>query len=636
MARGYLKRDELTEERFVRFRPDGNAEVRVYRTGDICRYLPDGSIEYRGRVDDQVKIRGFRIELGEVEAALAEYPNVTQCAVLVKEPTAGNKQLVAFVAGPPEGAATEDIKSFLRDRLPGYMVPAVCVCLPELPLSGAGKINRQALHKLDVAHEASARFVAPRHEQDERMAKIWQDVLGLDRIGIHDNFFDLGGHSLIATQLVSRILHEFGVRMPLLQLFQGPTIAAMSDYVAQQPQQASTIGTAAITPQERPSRIPVTLGQARLWRIDQINPGLPTYNMPAAFHVKGPFDVDILRRVVAEMVRRHEILRTTFKEADGKVIQVIHDDIDGIVDVVDVTSIPEKDRPGEIRRLAEEELMRPFDLTAGPLLRVRVFPANEQEFLLTLVMNHGISDGWSVDIISRELALLYECFAHGRPSVLPELPIQFADFAIWHENFRRTEEYQKQVDFWKQHLHNAPDLLQLRTDMPRPAVKTFQGDSIEVLFEEEFVTQLHRLCREEGVTLNTLLYAALSVVMRHNSGQDDMVIGTSIATRNRREVEDLIGLFTNNMALRIDLTGEPRFSEVLQRAHQICLNAFAHQDVPISQVIDVSGKEVRRDYHPLFQVTMVLQNNSANTGWTLPEQSLEISSLPNSHKESEV
>ena len=628
LARGYLNQDALTDERFVMVAFEGGPPQRLYRTGDLCRYLPNGDIEYRGRIDDQVKIRGFRIELGEVESVLAQHPEVGECTVLVKETGDANRRLIAYVAADEKRVDGPELRAFMQERLPEYMVPSGYLLMAQLPVSGAGKINRQALLAMPVEQDGGREYIPPRDEMEQKVAAIWQDVLGLEKVGIHDNFFELGGHSLIATQLVSRVLQVFGVRMPLLELFQQPTVEGVSDYIREQQGQDAHGFTAEIIPQDRSDNIPATAGQQRLWNIEKQNPGLPTYNMPAAFRVRGSLVVDVLRRVIREMVRRHESLRTTFKEVDQTLNQVLHEEIPDVVAYMDLRDVPDVQREAEVRRLVEEEKATPFDMATGPLLRVRVFQVEPAVFYLTLVMHHSISDGWSVEIIVRELAVLYECFANNRPSILPELPIQFADYSLWQNRWQQTDDYRRKVDYWRNNLRGAPPLLTVKTDFPRPAVRSFEGAAVPMVLDSAVFEPVRRLSRELGVTLFMVLVAAFAIVLRRQFDQEDVLIGTAVARRNRREVEDLIGLFTNNICLRLDVSGSPTFAQLVQRTQKVCLDGYAHQDVPLSIITEAAGAEIRKDYHPLFQVTMVLQNASANTGWTLPQQNVEITGIP--------
>ena len=622
LARGYVGRPDLTAEKFVPDLFDSTSGSRLYRTGDLARYLPDGNIEYLGRSDHQVKVRGFRIELGEIEGVLRQHPAVLETVVQAQGDRAGEQRLVAYVIAADKtsrpGAA--ELRGFLADKLPEYMVPALFVALDKLPLTANGKVDRLALRIPDGLHaELEETFVAGRTPNEELLAEIWGAVLGVERVGIHDNFFQLGGHSLLATQVVSRIRDAFKVEMPLRRLFESPTVAGLAESI----EQSRGMGLQAppMVPVARGGELPLSFAQQRLWFIDRLEPGSSVYNFPAAVRLTGPLNVAALEQSLDEIVRRHEALRTTFAIVDGRPVQVIAPLLRLTLPVVDLQMLPERDRELEVKRLAIEEAQRPFDLAEGPLLRATVLRLGEHEHVGLLTMHHIVADGWSTGILIRELAILYESYCSARPSPLPELTIQYADFAHWQREWLTGEILESQLIYWKQHLAGAP-LLELPTDHPRPATQTFRGAYQSLVLPKTVGDGLKALSRREGVTLFMTLLAAFQILLHRYTGQDDLVVGTPIANRNRLEVEGLIGFFVNTLVLRTDLSDNPSFSELLRRVRNICLGAYAHQDLPFERLVEELRPEPDLSRNPLFQVMFVLQN-AAPRELALPGMSLK-------------
>ena len=612
VARGYLNRPELTAERFL---PDpfGAAPgARMYKTGDLARYRPDGSIEFLGRSDQQVKIRGFRIELGEIEAALGQHPAVREAVILAREDAPGEKRLVAYAV---THAATDELRRFLRDRLPEYMLPAVFVLLDALPLMPNGKIDRGALRAPDRSRpELNKAFVAPRGPTEEIVAEIWAQLLDIERIGIHDNFFDLGGHSLLATQLMSRVRETFQVEIPLRRLFELPTVASLAENIEVARHAERHLLAPPILPVPRNGDLALSFAQQRLWFFDQLEPGNTAYNIPVAVRLKGPLNLAALEQSLNEIVRRHESLRTTFGKVDGRPVQTIALALTIELPVVDLQKLPKDDeREIEVRRLVTAEAQRPFDLSQGPLLRGTVLRLSDDEHVGLLTMHHIVSDGWSTGILVRELSTLYVAFCAGRSSPLAALPIQYADFANWQRQWLQGEVLETQIAYWKQQLAGAPAIVDLPADYPRPAVQTFRGAHQSLVLPEHLYEGLKALCRQEGVTQFMTLLSAFKVLLYRYTMQDDLVVGTPIANRNRIETEGLIGFFVNALVLRTDLSGNPRFRELLRRVREVCLEAYGHQDLPFDRLVE--ELHVRRDLNrnPLFQVMFVLHNTSLRT-----------------------
>jgi amino acid adenylation domain-containing protein len=616
LARGYVGRPDLTAERFIPDPFSGDPGARLYNTGDLARYLPDGNIEFLGRSDYQVKIRGFRIELGEIEEALGQHPAVRQTMVLVQEGGSGERRLVAYVAADAEASPTANqLRGFLEGKLPEHMVPAVFVILDAFPLTANGKVDRRALPTFDGRRpELDAAFVACRTPTEELLGEIWGQLLGVDQVGVYDNFFQLGGHSLLATQVVSRIREAFQVEIPLRRLFEAPTIAGLAETI--EAGRGAGLQAPPIVPVRRDGELPLSFAQRRLWFIDQLDPGSAVYNFPAAVRLQGPLNLVALKQSLNELVKRHEVLRTTFPMEDGRPVQYIAPFLTLTVPTVDLRDLPEAERETEVRRLARDEAQRPFDLAAGPLVRATVIRLGENEHVGLLTMHHIVSDGWSTGILIREMAALYEAACSGRPSSLPELPIQYADFAHWQQRWLQGEVLEAQLSYWKQLLAGAPPLLELPIDHPRPPVQTFRGAHQSLPLTKKLSAGLRALSGQQDVTLFMTLLAAFKVLLHRYTSQDDIVIGTPIANRNRLEIEGLIGFFVNTLVLRADLSGDPTFLELMCRVREICLGAYAHQDLPFERLVEELHVERNLSRNPLFQAMFLLQNGRMDT-WEL-------------------
>ncbi|HKH45336.1 MAG TPA: amino acid adenylation domain-containing protein, partial [Thermoanaerobaculia bacterium] len=615
LGRGYLGRPALTAERFT---PDpwGAAGERLYRAGDLARYRADGNVDFLGRIDDQVKVRGFRIEPGEVEAVLRRHPGVGDVVVMARGETPGDRALAAFVTAAPGAAeiSARELKAHVAASLPDYMVPSSVALLEKLPLTRHGKVDRQALAALAPAALASDRTAeerrpaAPRTPVEEMMAGIWADVLGLGRVGIHDSFFDLGGHSLLATRLISRIRRAFGVELPLRSLFERPALADLSRAVEESLRAGHGTVAPPLAPAPRPGDLPLSFAQERLWFLDQLEPDSPFYNMPAALRLHGPLQVPALRASLAEIVRRHEALRTGFGAADGRPVPRIAAALRVPLPVVDLADLPAAARESEAERLATAEAHRPFRLAAAPLLRAALLRMAAEDHLALFTMHHIVSDAWSIGVLVREIGALYQASLAGRPSPLPELPVQYADFAAWQRQWLQGEVLERQLDYWRGRLAGGLPALQLPTDRPRPAVQSFRGSRRDLVFAPELRESLSALGRAEGATLFMTLLAAFQALLSRLTGQEDLTVGSPVASRDREELEGLIGFFLNTLVLRGDLSGDPSFRELLGRARETALGAYAHQDVPFERLVDELQPERDLSRAPLFQVMLVLQN----------------------------
>jgi amino acid adenylation domain-containing protein len=612
IAHGYHRRPALTAEKFV---PDPYSKVpgsRLYRSGDRVRFLPDGAIELLGRLDDQVKVRGFRIEVGEIEAILAEHPEVKDNVVLAREAEAGDRRLVAYVAGTP-GSETS-LRRHLEERLPSYMVPSAILLLPALPMNRSGKVDRDALRALPLEglQLDEAPWEAPRDHVEEVVAEVWSGLLGGRRVGIHDDFFQLGGHSLLATRMLSRLRAVFGVELPLKAIFEAPRLADLAARVAAARSAGQPDPAPPLVPAERPAAgegLPLSFAQQRMWFLSQLDPEGVAYNMPNAFRLEGELDADALERAISEILRRHESLRTTYVSSQGKPRQVIHPPAPYLLPRSDAAS------EEEAHQKASALSRRPFDLENDYPLRLELIRLCSDLHWLALVFHHIASDGWSTDLFLHELQVLYRAFAAaagaGQPSPLPELPLQYADYAVWQNAAQSGERLDGQLEFWKKRLAGAPSVLELPTNRARPPVQRHRGGRVPLRASAELGEKLRELGRREGCTQFMTLLAAWSIFLSRISHQRDIVVGTPVAGRHRPEIERLIGFFANTLVLRLELDGRPSFKEALGRSRRMVLDAYDHQDLPFERLVDEIAPQRASSHNSLFQVTFVLHHASS-------------------------
>ncbi len=610
LGEGYLNRPDLTALRFIPNPYSLEVGARLYKTGDLGRYLKDGTIEFIGRSDYQVKIRGFRIELAEIEAMLAQYPSVQEVAAVARDSESGQKYLAAYVVPSQElPCEVEELRSYLRAKLPEYMVPSTFVMLRALPLTPSGKLDRQALPAPEqVRPEVARSFVAPRTPVEEVLAGIWARVLGTEHVGIHDNFFDLGGHSLLATQVVSQIRETFQVELRLRSLFETPTLAGLAEVIETAVRAGQKLELPPIEHVSREGELPLSFAQQRLWFLDQLEPGNPFYNICRGLILKGSLNVTALEQSLNEIVRRHEVLRTNFRDVDGRPVQEIASALNITLPIIDLGELSEEERVASVRQLASSHAQQPFDLTEGSLLRTTLLRLKEEEHVLVFTIHHIVADGWSAGVIVHEVAALYESFCSKKPLLLPELSIQYADFAIWQRQWLQTEVQSFQMAYWKQQLGGNLPVLQLPTDRPRPAIQTFRGRKQRWQISKTLTEALKSFSKREAVTLFMTMLAAFKVLLYRYTNQADILIGSPIANRNRKEIEGLIGFFVNTLVLRTDLSGNPSFKELLRRIREVTLDAYAHQDLPFEQLVEELQPERNLSYTPLFQVMFILQN----------------------------
>jgi amino acid adenylation domain-containing protein len=611
VARGYLRRPGLTAERFIPDPYSGEPGARLYRTGDLARWRPDGQLECVGRVDHQVKIRGYRVELGEIEATLSAHPSVRETAVVAREYGPDDRRLVAYLTAVADAPAPEpaDLRGWLMERLPESMVPSAFVVLESLPLTPNGKVDREALPDPEIARSSDAAdYVPPRGPIEEALADIWADLLGRGPIGVHDNFFDLDGHSLLALQLLARVRMTFEVEVPLKDFIEEPTVARLARLVERALAEGEgSVPAPPIVRVHRDGPLPASFAQQRLWFLDQLNPGRAAYNIPIAVRLAGRLDLPALRQALNEVVRRHEVLRTTLAAEGGIPRQVIAGRLELPLPVTDLGGLPAEEREARAQAQLRREAEQPFDLDRGPLVRAALLRLAEQEHIVLVTMHHIVSDGWSLGVLVREVSALYEAAHRGEPPRLPEPALQYVDYAAWQLDWLQGEALRTQLDYWSAQLAGVATL-ELPTDRPRPAVSSQRGGERAALLPRPVLDALRALGRQEGATLYMTLLAAFQVLLNRYSGQCDIAVGSPIAGRTRAELEDLIGFFVNTLVLRGDLAGDPPFRELLHRTRRAAIEAFTHQDLPFEKLLSVLHPDRATGRSPLFQVMFVLQN----------------------------
>ncbi len=623
VARGYLNQPILTDEKFL---PSPFiAGERMYRTGDRARWLRDGNLEYIGRVDSQVKVRGFRIETGEIETTIRQFEGVRDNAVIpypIQRLSAGaqteDHRLVGYLV--VEGLETQDqavminhLKDYLRKKLPDYMIPSTFLFIEKIPLTPNGKVDRKNLPHPDIASRSlEVSYLAPRNLLEKRLLTIWETLLGNDRIGVLDNFFELGGHSLLATQVVSRIKSDIGIDIPLRLIFEAPSISMLAQRI-----ETENLGTGnrqdnEIIPypiSDKP--IPLSFAQQRLWFLEQLEPGSSNYNLPESVIITGPVDVNLFEECINEIIQRHSSLRTVFAEIDGAPVQIILPEMRIAITQHDCSYLPPGEREISARDLALEEVKTPFNLTEGPLLRVHLIKLGLNETILLITMHHIVSDAWSTRVFVGEFVFLYKSKISGLAAQLPDLDIQYKDFAQWQRNWLAGEVLAEQVEYWKTKLGGLPGLLELPTDRPRPPVQTFVGTYKTFSFSKEISQKITDMAKRHGVTNFMVLLAGFDTLLHRYTNQDGIAVGTPIANRNRAEIENLIGFFVNTLVIRSDFSEELTFVDLLDQIRENTLEAYAHQDLPFEMIVDAVQPQRNLSHSPIFQVMFAMQTQGS-------------------------
>jgi hypothetical protein len=610
LARGYRNRPGLTAERFIPDPCDTTPGARLYRSGDLARWRPDGTLECLGRVDYQVKVRGFRVELGEIEATLARHPAVRDVVVAARPDPTGEISLAAYIVvrNGLEPLNAAQLRRWLASFLPEYMIPLAFVSLEALPLTPNGKVDRLALpDPTQARHIDGADSVPPRGPVEAALAEIWGELLAGPQIGAHDIFFERGGHSLLALQLLARVRQVFEVEVSLERFLDEPTVARLACLVerALAEEAAPVVSPFVTVTRDEPLR--ASFAQERIWFLDQLEPGRISYHIPSAVRLEGQLDISALERALNEVVRRHEVLRTALVSVGGIPRQVIAERLELPLAVENLCSLPENERERRAMVLLCAHVEQPFDLARGPLVRAALLRLSEREHIAIVTMHHAISDGWSVGILVRELSTLYESFRLGDPSPLPELDIQYADYAVGQRNHFQNDGVQAQIDYWTGQLAGVQHL-ELPTDRPRPPHASQRGGQRSATLPKATTDAARTLGRRQGATLYMTLLAAFQVLLHRYSGQEDIAIGSPIAGRTRPELEGLIGFFVNTLVLRGDLSGNPTFLELLRRVRRKAIEAFAHQDVPFERLVNIVSPQRDGNLSPLFQVMFALQN----------------------------
>jgi len=630
LARGYLNRPDLSAEKFI---PDPFSTVpgtRLYKSGDLVRWLPDGNLEFLGRIDHQIKLRGFRIELGEIENALTEFPSIKNAAVILREDEPDQKYLAAYlITATKEKIDRTSLLKFLKERLPEYMMPAVIIEMDAFPLTPSGKINRKALPIPDEAARVHSEKIAPRTPIEELLVSLCSRVLHMNEVGINDNFFEIGGHSLLATQMMSRIRDAFEVELPLKDFYENPVISDLALKIEQLRRMDNRLAAPAIERIKSDQDIPLSFSQQRLWFLDQLAPGSANYNIPTVLRLKGTLNIESLNQSLNTIIQRHEVLRTIFVEKSGNPIQVVQDFEAIELPVTDLSHLSLQNAEEQARKRVSEELSATFDLSSGPLFKGRLFKLAHDDYVVTFVMHHTITDGWSMGILVKELATIYPALISGEPHVLDDMTLQYADYSVWQRNWLQGDVLQQQLDFWKELIGENPEVLELPLDYSRPAMQTFSGKTLNMILPAELKEKLKAFSQKEGSTLFMTLLSIFKTLMHRYSGQDQITTGTPIANRTQSVTESLIGFFVNTLVLKADFSSVTDFRSLLKQIREMTLQAYAHQDLPFEKLVDALQHERDMSHSPLFQAAFIMQNMEIGS-LKLPDLSLHPFEAENS------
>jgi len=619
VARGYLNREELTADRFVQHAFRDAPDARLYRTGDLVRYPENGEIEYLGRIDQQVKIRGFRVELGEIETQLLASGSLKE-AIVIASGRSGEQQLIAYVvpeAKSDERALIDSLRALLKQNLPSFMTPGAFVVMETLPRNFNGKIDKRALPAPDRL--AGQEHVAPSTPTEVQLAAIWENVLKLEGVSATANFFEIGGQSLLAMRVGTAVAAVFSKNLPVRALFEHNTIQSLARHIDTLDASEHT----SIRKTIRQDALPLSFAQQRLWFIDQLEGGSAQYNMPAAFRLKGDLDVDALQRSLNEIVRRHEVLRTTYHVRDGHGVQVVDPYRPFPLGRYDLTSLQGEAQDAELDRIIRAEASKIFDLRRDLMLRVGLAKLSEREHVVLFAMHHVASDGWSLSVLAREFMTLYTAFVQKQPNPLRPLEIQYGDYAAWQRDFLNDDSFHKQLDYWKRQLADLPPVHSLPLDAPRTTTRSLAGDNLRQELPLELLLKLRELAQANNVTLFMLLQTAFALLLGRWSNDDDVVFGTPVAGRSHRDLEPLIGFFVNTLLMRTDLAGDVSFAELLKRGRAMALDAYSNQDVPFEAIVDELKPERSLSHTTMFQITFGFDNNEKSP-MQLPGLELEL------------
>jgi amino acid adenylation domain-containing protein len=615
LARGYWNNPELTAEKFIPdpFSDEANAEL--YRTGDRARYRSDGTIEFLGRTDNQVKIRGHRIELSEIESVLMQHSAVNQTVVVAFDEFASDsdnpqskienpKSLAAYVVpAQPSAVSVSDLRKFLQEKLPDYMVPASFIFLNALPQTANGKLDRNALPPPDGARPLLDHgFVEPRTEIEELVAQIWREVLRRDKVGVYDNFFDLGGHSLLATRIVARLQSTFHVDLALRKLFELPTVAGLAQHIDELRHSGAGTAVAPVVPVSRNQPLPLSFSQRRLWYLQKVDANLSAYNIPACYRIKGDLNIGALEQALNGLIARHEVFRSAIFERSGEPHQEIVPTLQFDLPVLDLSRLPDVQAETEAKRLASEDAHQLHVLDKPPLMRAKLVKLADTDHVFILNFHHSIADGSSLAIFYRELSSLYSSALEKKEASLPQLPVQYADYAVWQHKWLDSDASNTQLAYWKRQLAGLPVQVEIPTDFDRPAIPAYRGARLTKALSEELTESLRTFSRKQGATTFMTLFATFNILLSRISGQDDIIIGSTIAGRNHPETDGLIGFFINALPLRINLSCNPKFTTLLHHVREVCLDAYTNQEVPFEKIIEELKPPRHRGRNPLFDI----------------------------------
>ncbi len=615
VADGYLGRPDLTAAAFVPTTLADGSTARMYRSGDLVRRDHDDQLHYLGRIDDQVKIRGYRVEPAEVTAAVRSHPAVREAAVIARPDASGTPQLAAYLtAHPGRGApGVTELRAHLADALPDQMIPVTFTVLDAMPLTTNGKVDRDALPVPDTRPDIETSLVAPRTPTEMTLAAIWSELLGIDEIGVHDNFFELGGHSLLTMQVLWRLQERLSVDVPLSALLDAWTLedlAAVVDGVGIR-------AAAPIVPVAGDGDRVLSHAQERLWFISRLVPDNPFYNVGLDLRLTGPLDEQALAQALTELVRRHPCLRTRYDERGGRPVQIIQPPEPVPVRTVDLSGHDEADRAAALNHITRDDVLRPFELSRGRLLRVRLIRLSPDDHVLLMTTHHIAVDGWSKSIVCKDLAALYQAFWAGRPAPLPELPVQYADFANWQRNTLSDELLDGQLQYWRRQLAGLPASLDLPTDRPRPPIQTYTASRQHFVVPPDVTARLQALSRTSSTTMFMTMLAAFQLLLHRYAGQTDIPVGSPVAGRSRAEMQGIVGPFVNTLVMRGDLTGDPTFTDLLERIRRMVLGALSHQDLPFERIVEDLQPVRDMSRNPLVQVLFwLLPDRSDDLGWS--------------------
>ncbi|MGO4295021.1 amino acid adenylation domain-containing protein, partial [Chitinophaga sp. RAB17] len=607
VSRGYINKPELTAEKFVAH--PFKAGERLYKTGDLGKWLPDGNIVILGRKDAQVKIRGYRVELGEIENALLNEDVITSAIVIARPNAGGEKELIAYIVAKAT-LNTVALRAYLSKQLPDYMIPGYFVQLDELPLTINGKVDRQRLPEpVDMGMETGVAYVAPRNEAEEKLLRIWQEILGREQISVKDNFFEIGGHSLKATRLSSQIHKVFDVKVSLSELFSLVVLEDQAALIAQSARQSFT--TIPLAPVQ--SGYVLSSSQRRLWVLSQFEGGNVAYNMPGVYVFEGDLNREAFEQAFNALLERHEILRTVLKEDEhGEIRQFVRSLADTGFQIA-YRDLRNEAAPEQVlSEQVQQHYLQPFDLATGPLTRAALLQLTDDKWVFSYVMHHIISDGWSIGVLVNDLLSLYNAVVNGVAATLPPLRVQYKDYAVWQKAQLSSPAIQVHKNYWLQQFEDSLPVLELPAEKPRPSIKTYAGGATHKVINATISKGIKTLCQEQGSTLFMGLLAAVNALLHRYTGQEDIVIGIPIAGREHVDLEYQIGFYSNMLPIRSRPRGSESYRSLLSATREQTLDAYVHQAYPFDELVDALDIPHDMSRHPLFDVTVVLQNTSLN------------------------